>query len=337
MTKIQKTFFLFFLFFSINILIYKNTVSSEYIYDKHLTNYKYFSKIHKFQFISQGISLEMVYMYLPSNNKYKGTVTLLHGKNFTSNYWKQIALKLNSLGYAVLIPDQIGFGKSSKPLNYQFTFEALALNTKKLLDSLNITSTQLIAHSMGGMLASRFSLIYEDIISNLILINPIGLENYLEYVEYRDISFFYKKELQLQPENIINYQKKNYYDGQWNKNYELLASHLIGWINGEDWELLAKISAKTYDMIFTGSVIEEFKKFKVPVSLILGTRDRTGPGRNWKKTGVNYDLGRYDLLGKRVKKMNSNINLIELEGLGHLPQIEDFELFYSELEKVLQN
>ena len=69
-------------------------------------------------------------------------------------------------------------------------------------------------------------------------------------------------------------------------------------------------------MIFTGSVIEEFKKFKVPVSLILGTRDRTGPGRKWKKTDVNYDLGRYDLLGKRVKKMNRYINLIELEGLG---------------------
>ena len=90
-------------------------------------------------------------------------------------------------------------------------------------------------------------------------------------------------------------------------------------------------------MIFTGAVIEEFKKFKVPVSLILGTRDRTGPGRNWKKTGVDYDLGRYDLLGKKVKKMNSNINIIELEGLGHLPQIEDFESFYSELEKVLLN
>ena len=55
--------------------------------------------------------------------------------------------------------------------------------------------------------------------------------------------------------------------------------------------------------------------------------------KNW----CNYNLGRYDLLGKRVKKMNNNVNLIELEGLGHLPQIEDFELFYSELEKVLQN
>ena len=61
---------------------------------------------------------------------------------------------------------------------------------------------------MDGMPACRFSLIYADIISYLVLINPIGLENYLEYVEYRDISFFYKKELQLQPENIINYQKK---------------------------------------------------------------------------------------------------------------------------------
>ena len=57
-------------------------------------------------------------MYLPENNKYKVAITLLHEKNFTSNYWKEIALKLNSLGYVVLISDQIGFGKSSKPLNY---------------------------------------------------------------------------------------------------------------------------------------------------------------------------------------------------------------------------
>ena len=331
--KIQLlAFFLISIIFSLH-----HTYAVNYNYDKYLTGYEYFSKVHSFDFSSQGINLEMAYMYLPSNNKKKGTITLLHGKNFTSNYWKEIALKLNSLGYAVLIPDQIGFGKSSKPLNYQYTFEALALNTRKLLDSLNISSTQLIAHSMGGMLASRFSLMYEDIISNLILINPIGLENYLEYVEYKDINFFYKKELKLKPENIINYQKKNYYDGQWNKKYEVLASHLIGWVNGKDWKSLAKISANTYNMIFTGPVIEEFKNFKGPVSLIIGTRDRTGPGRNWKKAGVNYNLGRYDLLGKKVKKMNSNINLIELEGLGHLPQIEDFELFYSKLEKVLLN
>ena len=110
----------------------------------------------------------MAYMYLPSDNKQKGTITLLHGKNFTSAYWQDTALLLNSLGYEVLIPDQIGFGKSSKPLNYQYTFETLALNTKKLLASLNIDSTQIIAHSMGGMLASRFSLMYSNTINKLL-------------------------------------------------------------------------------------------------------------------------------------------------------------------------
>ena len=282
MIKIKNIFLLIILFLSIKIYTYQDIYAGNYVYDKNLTSYKYFSKVQKFHFASQGINLEMAYMYLLSDNKQKGTITLLHGKNFTSNYWKEIALKLNTLGYAVLVPDQIGFGKSSKPLNYQYTFETLALNTKNLLDSLNITSTQLIAHSMGGMLASRFSLMNTDITSNLILINPIGLENYLDYVEYKDISFLYK-ELQLNPENIINYQKINYYDGQWSKNYELQASHLICWVNGEDWKLLAKISAKTYDMIFTGPVIEEFKNFKVPVSLIIGTKDRTGPGRIGKR------------------------------------------------------
>ena len=51
----------------------------------------------------------MACMYLFFNNKHLRTITLLHGKNFTSNYWKEIGLKLNSLGCAVLMPDQIGF------------------------------------------------------------------------------------------------------------------------------------------------------------------------------------------------------------------------------------
>lgn len=38
-------------------------------------------------------------MYLLSDKRKKGTVTLFHGKNFTNNYWKGVALKLNTFGY----------------------------------------------------------------------------------------------------------------------------------------------------------------------------------------------------------------------------------------------
>ena len=45
---------------------------------------------------------------------------------------------------------------------------------------------------MGGMLASRFGLLYPDLTEKVTLVNPIGLENYLKYVEYKDINFFIK-------------------------------------------------------------------------------------------------------------------------------------------------
>ena len=277
----------------------------------------------------------MAYMHLMSNHSCKKVVTLLHGKNFNGAYWEETAKTLHDKGYEVIIPDQIGFGKSSKPTDYQYSFEALANNTKNLLVSLNIKSTYVVGHSMGGMLASRFGLLYPDLTEKVTLVNPIGLENYLKYVEYKDINFFYKNELKLKPENIINYQRKYYYDGEWNKKYEALTLPLVGWINSQDRQILAKVSALAYNMVFTGPVIEEFKNFLVPVSIIIGTRDRTGPGRGWKRKNVDYELGRYDRLGKQVKKRNSRINIINLDNIGHLPHIEDYQTFFNALENTL--
>ena len=110
---------------------------------------------------------------------------------------------------------------------------------------------------------------------------------------------------------------------------------MIGQIQGPDKELIAWVNAQTYDMIFTQPVITEFKDLSVPVRLIIGTRDRTGPGRNWKKSGVDYELGRYDRLGKAAAELIPDAELYELTGLGHLPQIENFERFKVALDKAL--
>ena len=69
------------LFFLIFIMFYwQHIYASNYNYDKYLSGYEYFAKVQNFNFASQGINLDMAYMYLASNNKKKGTVTLLHGK-----------------------------------------------------------------------------------------------------------------------------------------------------------------------------------------------------------------------------------------------------------------
>ena len=265
----------------------------------------------------------------------KPTITLLHGKNFNGHYWTRTAQYLQQQGYGVLIPDQIGFGKSSKPTDYQYSFAGLANHTKDLQTHLGIDESIVIGHSMGGMLASRFALMFPESTRQLILLNPIGLENYLGYVEYKDTDFFFRNEMKKTAAGIKGYQQKNYYDGEWNDDYAALTDFMVGQLHGPDKEQVAWVNAKTYDMIFTQPVITEFTHLRVPVSLILGTRDRTGPGRNWKKAGVEYELGRYDRLGKTAASLIEDVELYELEGLGHLPQVEDFERFTQVLDKSL--
>ncbi|PQO30356.1 alpha/beta hydrolase [Bremerella cremea] len=304
-------------------------------FDQRLSGYDYPFPVKTYDFRSQGHDLEMAYMHLPPTTQGMPNVVLLHGKNFNGAYWQRTAKWLQSLGYGVVMPDQIGFGKSSKPKDYQYSFAALANNTHGLLESLGIEKPIVVGHSMGGMLASRYTLLYPDSTQQLILVNPIGLENYLQYVQYKDVDFFFQNELQQTPEKIVAYQKKNYYDGAWNEQYAALTEPLVGWVQGPDWKDLAYVNALTYDMIFTQPVVEEFKDFQVPATLIVGTRDRTGPGRNWKRDGVEYELGRYDAIGPKIKGRNPDIDVIELPGLGHLPQIENFEMFQEAFKLAL--
>ncbi|MDN3379806.1 MULTISPECIES: alpha/beta hydrolase [unclassified Pseudoalteromonas] len=309
--------------------------AEELSYDGLLSNYKYDFTPLFFDIESQQQSLKMAYIYLPAKGN-KPVVTLMHGKNFNAHYWTSTAQLLQKLGYGVLMPDQIGFGKSSKPKNYQFSFAALAHHTHALMTSLNIKSSIVLGHSMGGMLASRFALMYPDMTDKLILMNPIGLENYLQYVQYKDTDFFYKNELAKTPEGVKQYQQKNYYDGKWNSQFESLTHFITGQIQGPDQKKIAWVNAKTYDMIFTQPVITEFANLTMPVKLIIGTRDRTGPGRNWKKQGVDYELGRYDKLGKSAAALISNSELFELDNIGHLPHIEDFDRFKKVFIKALE-
>lgn len=303
-------------------------------YDARLTDYTYQLDVEYFPLNSQRQSLQMAYTYLEGSPD-KPVLTLLHGKNFNGDYWAPTARYLHSLGYGVLIPDQIGFGKSSKPEQYQYSFAVLASHTRALLAKLDIERVIVVGHSMGGMLASRFALMYPGITERLILLNPIGLENYLEHAQYKDTDFFYQLEMSKTADGIRRYQQKNYYDGQWNESYAALTHFMIGQAQGKDKEQVAWVNALTYDMIFTQPVVTEFADLGVPVSLIIGTRDRTGPGRNWQKPGSDYQLGRYDQLGKTAAAIIPDATLYELEGLGHLPQIEDFDRFKEVLKKAL--
>lgn len=303
--------------------------------DTNLENYEYPFPVSYLEFESQGEKLRMAYMDVKPAKANGKSIMLLHGKNFNGAYWEQTAKALTDKGYRVIIPDQIGFGKSSKPAHFQYSFHELAANTKKVLDTLKITKIIVLGHSMGGMVATRFAVMYPEMVEKFILENPIGLEDYKLKVPYQPIDKWYQSELKSDANSIKNYQLTSYYDGKWKPEYSRWVNLLAGWTLNKDYPKVAWNSALTYDMIYTQPVCYDFDKITAPTLLIIGQRDRSAVGKNLAPEDVRKTLGNYPELGKITKSKIKNSQLVELNNIGHLPHIEDFERFIQPLLKFL--
>ncbi len=304
--------------------------------DLELTNYEYPFPVSELYLHVQEQDLQMAYMDVKPDNYNGKNVLLLHGKNFNGAYWKTTIEALGQAGFRVIVPDQIGFGKSSKPTHFHYTFQQLALNTKQLLDSLGIEKTAVLGHSMGGMLATRFALMYPQTTEKLILENPIGLEDWKLQVPYRPVEWWYQSELNKNYEGIRKYQLSSYYDNNWKPEYDEWVNLLAGWTLNSQYHIIAWNAALTYDMIFTQPVIYEFKNVKAKTLLIIGTRDRTALGKPLVSEEVRKTMGLYDKLGKQTQKLIPNAQLVELDDIGHLPHIEYFEGFIEPLVTFLK-
>jgi len=299
--------------------------------DINLSSVKYPYQTHFLKLNVQNQELEMAYMDVHPEKPNSKCVMLLHGKNFNGAYWGTTIKALVEKGFRVIVPDQIGFGKSSKPENFQYSFQQLALNTKTLLDSLHIGKIAVLGHSMGGMLATRFALMFPETTEKLILENPIGLEDYKQLTPYKPIDFWYKNELAQNYEKIRQYQLVFYYNNQWKPEYDQWVNLLAGWTLNKDYKLIAWNAALTYDMIFTQPVVQEFPLIKSPTLLIIGTRDRTALGKALAKPEVQKTMGLYNELGRKTQQKITGSELVEIENVGHLPHIEAFDRFIEPL------
>ncbi len=83
--------------------------------DATFSHYTYPFPVHYFNLSLQGNALRMAYMDVTPAQPNGRTIVLLHGKNFGGGYWDSTATALSREGFRVIVPDQIGFGKSDKP------------------------------------------------------------------------------------------------------------------------------------------------------------------------------------------------------------------------------
>jgi pimeloyl-ACP methyl ester carboxylesterase len=271
--------------------------------------------------VNDGEQVRMAYMDVAPAQPNGRTALLLHGRNFPSSYWAPVIKTLSGAGYRVVVPDQIGFGKSSKPSG-DLHFDTLARNTVALLDHLQIAKADIVAHSMGGMLAVRIARAYPDRIAHLLLTAPIGLEDYRLYVpptptekiletEDRQTAEGYRKQLEsnyslkLPPDQVTPFV-----DSRFNIKG---SSEYPRWLH-------AFVSSA--QMIYRESVVHEIPLMGQPTLFIMGADDHNAPGRPNAPEALRSKMGQNAELARALAARMPNARVEVIPDTGHLAFLE---------------
>ncbi len=317
------------LLLAIALLLGTPAVAAEY--GPELQGFDYGFPVREYRFTSQRQDLAMAYLDVAPSGPANGqTVVLLHGKNFCAGTWEATITVLSQAGYRVVAPDQIGFCKSSKPAAYQFTFQQLARNTRALLESLGIEHAVILGHSTGGMLAMRYALMFPAATDRLVLVDPIGLEDWkAKGVPSISVDEWDARELKTTADGIREYERQTYYAGQWRPEYERWVDMLAGLNAGPGKAAVAWDSALLYDMIYTQPVIYELGAIQPPTLLIIGDKDTTAIGKDLAPPAIRPTLGNYPVLAQQAAAAIPHATLVRYPDLGHAPQISDPAAFHA--------
>ncbi len=169
---------------------------------------------------------------------------------------RAVAETLSAKGYRVIIPDQLGFGKSAKP-DIRYSFDLLASNTKKLLDTLGLDRVAVVGHSFGGMLAVYFARDYPQTTAVLALENPIGLEDYRSAIPPQPLETLVATEMAQTPDTYRNFMKA-FFTG-WTPENERMVTIFSRLLESPEYPRLARANALTYEMIFNQPIRHEYE------------------------------------------------------------------------------
>jgi pimeloyl-ACP methyl ester carboxylesterase len=283
-----------------------------------------------FPLTQHGQDLRMSYMDVAPSGPANGhTVVLLHGNNFGGFYFGGPAEVLRKEGFRVVIPDQIGYGRSSKPTTIPYNFSQWARNTKLLLDSLKIQKAMIVGHSMGGMLAARFATQYPATTERLVLYNPIGLSDGRFDRPLADVDEAYKSNLnqtyQSVRASLMRYVAHN--PAAWNDVFENYSRVRYSWTLSAEWPRLAMVQTLIGQVQYLDPVVYDWAHITSP-TLVFGGADDFLAG-----TPANFQA-RMKYIADTVPNGRAKLHL--LSGLGHVPHVESPEKTYPPLVAFLK-
>ena len=290
-------------------------------YGIDLEGFAYPYPVNLLPLVNDGEALRMAYMDVAPAQPNGRVVVLLHGRNFPSSYWAPVIKTLNDAGYRVVVPDQIGFGKSSKP-HQELHFDTLARNTIALLDTLQIAKADIVAHSLGGMLAVRIVRAYPDRVNRLVLTAPIGLEDYRIYVPPIPTEKILESEDRLTAEGYRKQLETNY-------SLKLPPEQVTPFIDSRfnikgsaEYPRWLRAFVSSAQMIYREPVVHEIPLISQPTLFIMGADDHNAPGRPNAPEALRPKMGQNAELAKSLASLMADARAEVIPDTGHLVFLE---------------
>ncbi len=121
-------------------------------------------------FISQRLRLN----YVDWGNPDAPPLLLVHGGRDHARSWDWVAEELRH-DWHVIAPDLRGHGDSAWSPDGNYEMSAFVYDIAQLIHQLNLAPVSIIAHSMGGNIATRYAGLYPENVKKLVNIEGLGL------------------------------------------------------------------------------------------------------------------------------------------------------------------
>lgn len=286
-----------------------------------LEGFAYPYPVNMLPLTNEGEQVRMAYMDVAPATPNGRTVLLLHGRNFPSSYWAPVIKTLTGAGYRVVVPDQIGFGKSSKPA-FDLHFDTLARNTIALLDHLQLPQVDIVAHSLGGMLGVRITRAYPSRVSRLLLAAPIGLEDYRLYVPPTPTEKILENEDKLTADGYRTQLVSNY-------SLKLPPEAITPFIDARfnikgssEYPRWLRAFVNSAQMIYREPVAHEIPLIDRPTLFVMGEDDHNAPGKPNAPEALRPKMGHNADLAKALAAKMPNAKAEVIPNVGHLVFLE---------------
>jgi len=266
---------------------------------------------------NDGEQLRMAYMDVAPAQPNGRVVVLLHGRNFPASYWAPVIKTLTEAGFRTVVPDQVGFGKSSKPSG-ELHFDTLARNTIALLDHLGIAKADIVAHSLGGMLGVRIARAYPDRVNHLLLAAPIGLEDYRMYVPPTPTEKIMENEDKLTAEGYRKQLENSYSPKIPPEQITPFIDARFNIKGAADFRRWLRAFVSSAQMIYREPVVHEIPLITAPTLFIMGADDHNAPGKPNAPEALRPKMGHNADLARDLAARMANGRAAVIENAGHL-------------------